>query len=592
MSEQSARSSSSPSSSSQQQQQQQQQQEQKPKRNGPNNLLKRWKLNQQFQNISQNLSETFNVTSKSFMNSPSSPGSGSSGVSITNPATERTYESLPPAPKGMDWIRDDKTKEWRLKKKEVEKEKVVVVVEQSDDDDDDDYGGAKEEEKEEEKVEKKNEEEEVTAVEGDDDNNLLPKEEEKEETKEEPNQESTPIFQLQPSYIPLTLPPRKSSISSSGKHSHHSQKLQRDSSITDDSQEGWSLISDTNTLEGNKSNSSGIIVSLASLRSSTGNSSWKNHNNANHILPPIPLERSWSSSSTIASNDETGYGTPGIDYLEHVVLPTDTIEGICLAYKISRTRLRQANTFSGSSLCLAPKKLVIPLSKKAFREAAGSKEGVRMQNTSSQMYKIQAFLVEMGQVGSMTQSEAKTYLDLSNWDLEEALRTAYEDLAWDTNSSSYPKNTPQQSSSSTTTVGKQDIRITLRYQQDGKKKEGEGESLFVKDEFTSLRINPSHYDVRNGEEEEEDVAKDVGSGGSGAQDIFRRVQNSGAGIPASLRTKTVTVQDVYQASLSHDLCGVELKEFSSPSSVSQSVDVLEEKELKSSESSSVPLPRF
>jgi len=48
-------------------------------------------------------------------------------------------------------------------------------------------------------------------------------------------------------------------------------------------------------------------------------------------------------------------------YMEHKVLPTDTLQGLCLAYKISAVKLRMANKFSGNSLILAPKTLKIPL---------------------------------------------------------------------------------------------------------------------------------------------------------------------------------------------------------------------------------------
>jgi LysM repeat protein len=50
----------------------------------------------------------------------------------------------------------------------------------------------------------------------------------------------------------------------------------------------------------------------------------------------------------------------GDEYMEHVVLPTDTLQGLCLAYKLSATRLRMINGFSGNSLQMAPKKLRIP----------------------------------------------------------------------------------------------------------------------------------------------------------------------------------------------------------------------------------------
>ena len=106
------------------------------------------------------------------------------------------------------------------------------------------------------------------------------------------------------------------------------------------------------------------------------------------------------------------------DCLEHVVLPTDTLQGLCLAYKISATKLRMENNFSGNSLQMAPKILKIPVSK-------GSKGMmIRVQDRSSKEYKLYAFVAE---IPSMELVEAKAYLDLSNWDLEESLRSARED---------------------------------------------------------------------------------------------------------------------------------------------------------------------
>lgn len=107
---------------------------------------------------------------------------------------------------------------------------------------------------------------------------------------------------------------------------------------------------------------------------------------------PCKLQRT-HSSSTIDSTDHTlgpsGKGVLGVDYVEHVILPTDTLQGICLAYKISATRLKQANHFSGNGLSLAPKKLVIPLSKMALQSGY-----IRSQDTDAKEYKLHAILAE------------------------------------------------------------------------------------------------------------------------------------------------------------------------------------------------------
>ena len=111
--------------------------------------------------------------------------------------------------------------------------------------------------------------------------------------------------------------------------------------------------------------------------------------------------------------------SPNSSYAIHTVLPSDTLAGICLRYKISAIKLRQVNRFSGSNLHLAPSHLVIPLA-----------EGVipPVQDTSSREYKLQMMLVR---VPSLTLPERKAYLDMNDWDLEAALKNAHEDVAWE-----------------------------------------------------------------------------------------------------------------------------------------------------------------
>jgi hypothetical protein len=117
---------------------------------------------------------------------------------------------------------------------------------------------------------------------------------------------------------------------------------------------------------------------------------------------PYRVQRT-HSSSTIDSAEGTlnshVTGILGVDYVEHVILPSDTFQGICLAYKISATRLRQVNHFSGNNLSNAPKKLIIPLTKKALRSGF-----IRVQDKESQEYKLHAFLAE---VPSLKEAEAK-----------------------------------------------------------------------------------------------------------------------------------------------------------------------------------------
>jgi len=155
-----------------------------------------------------------------------------------------------------------------------------------------------------------------------------------------------------------------------------------------DVEDEWELLSETN--EGEHTSSS--VAKVGSVRSLSSASS-----------VPFKIQRT-HSSSTIDSQDNgtlgpSGKGVLGVDYVEHVILPSDTLQGICLAYKINPTRLRQANHFSGNSLILAPKKLVIPLSKKALRTGF-----IRVQDTDAKEYKLHAFLAEFPDLSS---TEAK-----------------------------------------------------------------------------------------------------------------------------------------------------------------------------------------
>lgn len=116
----------------------------------------------------------------------------------------------------------------------------------------------------------------------------------------------------------------------------------------------------------------------------------------------IPLRRSRSSSTIDSLDGDRALGLLGVDYVEHIVLPSDTLQGICLAYKISLTRLRQVNHFSGDSLTSAPRKLIVPLganSQKAIRSGF-----VKMQDQDTAEYKTHALLAE---IPSLKESQAE-----------------------------------------------------------------------------------------------------------------------------------------------------------------------------------------
>ena len=113
------------------------------------------------------------------------------------------------------------------------------------------------------------------------------------------------------------------------------------------------------------------------------------------------------SSSTLDSdegsylrmNDEFSYSQDDVELIEHIVLPSDTIQGICIQYKISATKLRQVNIFSGSSLKLAPKRLLIPVPISKLKlnssfHSSDSSSSIRMQDRTTKVYKVHKLICE------------------------------------------------------------------------------------------------------------------------------------------------------------------------------------------------------
>jgi len=106
-------------------------------------------------------------------------------------------------------------------------------------------------------------------------------------------------------------------------------------------------------------------------------------------------------------------------YYQHIILPSDTLQGICLQYRVSPVILRQINTFSSSSLLLAPKKLKIPKRHDII---------VREQNKESEEYKVHFIKAEFP---ILNEKEVRAYLELSGWILSKALDELGDDLSWE-----------------------------------------------------------------------------------------------------------------------------------------------------------------
>lgn len=92
--------------------------------------------------------------------------------------------------------------------------------------------------------------------------------------------------------------------------------------------------------------------------------------------------------------------------IEHVILSSDTLPGICLRYNVKATTLRKFNVFSGNNIH-SLQILRIPL-----------EAGVRVQvQKPTKDIILQKFQNESGE-GKI---ESKIYLEDANWDLQKAL---------------------------------------------------------------------------------------------------------------------------------------------------------------------------
>lgn len=127
-----------------------------------------------------------------------------------------------------------------------------------------------------------------------------------------------------------------------------------------------------------------------------------------------------AETSPIDPKDKAGDGT--IRY--HRTLPTDTFQGICLRYKITPTELRRANNMTlATNLRLAPEVLVIP----------SNDRNTQLKNTGEKTKeeKIASVLsgVSRRVRGKLSYSEVRAYLEIADWDVEDAVRDVNEDFA-------------------------------------------------------------------------------------------------------------------------------------------------------------------
>jgi LysM repeat protein len=114
-------------------------------------------------------------------------------------------------------------------------------------------------------------------------------------------------------------------------------------------------------------------------------------------------------------------------YFEHIVQQTDTFEGLCIRYKITPTELRQANGFTGSNLLLAPNPLKIPNVNRIMRTSAEARSLTAVEDFPLALTSDQVVDVLLKECPDLSNSEAKAYLELNDWELCEALQNAKDD---------------------------------------------------------------------------------------------------------------------------------------------------------------------
>lgn len=145
-------------------------------------------------------------------------------------------------------------------------------------------------------------------------------------------------------------------------------------------------------------------------------------------FPCVDAIGSCDATTSSAESDKQEVHKNAVDHettihhiIEHVILPTDTFLGICLAYKINATKLRQYNRFSGANLALAPRKLLIPVNR-------SNRRCIKLQDHDRKEFKIYSLLAE---VPRLSKRAAEAYLIMADFDLCQAINDAKSDLDWE-----------------------------------------------------------------------------------------------------------------------------------------------------------------
>ncbi|GMI15315.1 hypothetical protein TrLO_g10501 [Triparma laevis f. longispina] len=127
-------------------------------------------------------------------------------------------------------------------------------------------------------------------------------------------------------------------------------------------------------------------------------------NSSRQLLPSFPPERA--------------------SLLHKVNRDIDTLEGLCLRYKTNRRTLQNMNNFSGSSLAMAPDVLKVPRQLGAPNRRS-SKEAIEAMERANILKRF------INLFPTLSQMEARIYLDDTSYDFDVAVKAAQEDLKWE-----------------------------------------------------------------------------------------------------------------------------------------------------------------
>jgi hypothetical protein len=161
------------------------------------------------------------------------------------------------------------------------------------------------------------------------------------------------------------------------------------------------------------------------------------YNGVNRPLPPPPKNMEWVRDEKTrewrleATEEDVVVDAEVIDdddkqridpFIEHIIQPTDTFQGVCLRYKMTPTELRQANHFSGTNLNFAPNPLRIPKKDNGQSAIAVPVNRPTREQQISQVRRA---------CPGLARTEAKCFLELNDWDVNLAILDAQEDFAQD-----------------------------------------------------------------------------------------------------------------------------------------------------------------